>query len=875
MTPIRRQYLDIKRRYPHAIVLFRLGDFYETFDDDAKLCARELDLTLTSKPMGKNVRVPLAGIPYHALDGYLARLIAKGYKVAICEQMGDPAMAKGLVDRQVVRVVTPGTVIEGHLLDERANNYLVALAVEPPPKRGRTGSGEPRVGLAYVDISTGEFAATQLDQAALAAELSRLHPAELLLCEDTEPPATDAPVTRLEAYCFEAETARSVLLDHFRVVSLAAFGCDEMPLATCAAGAAIHYLRENQKAALGHVSALSIYNPTRFMLLDAQTRRNLELFGGGRDGDRRNSLLGVLDLTRTALGARLLRRWLGQPLLDVDAIRERQDGVAWFHESAVRRGAAGEVLAKMPDFERLLSRISSNMALPREVVALRRGLELVPDLRAVLDGGKGCDTVAAMLSGLDPCDDIVALIAQALEDEPANDPQEGGVVRSGFAPELDELRSVTRDVRRYLAELEAAERARSGIKTLKVGYNRVFGYYIEVSRPNLSHVPDDYQRRQTLVGGERFVTEQLKEYESRILSARERIGELESGIFRLVCAQVAADGKRLLALAAAVAAVDVRLTLAEAASRYGYCRPDLLAEGEIVVRDGRHPIVERTLASAGAFVPNDVHLSAVDGQIILLTGPNMAGKSTYLRQVALIVLMAQIGSFVPAASARIGVVDRVFTRVGAQEDIASGQSTFMVEMLETANILHNATPRSLVILDEIGRGTSTYDGMAIARAVVEYLHNRSDRAAKTLFATHYHELVALAQTLPHVRNYNVAVTEEGGSIVFLHRIVPGGADKSYGVHVAELAGLPKPVVQRARDVLAALESQSDGRRGPDGARSSRPPAEQLPLLAPASPLLGELAGLEVDAMTPLEAITKLYELREKAREDGAISEASS
>ena len=876
MTPIRRQYLDIKRRYPHAVVLFRLGDFYETFDDDARLCARELDLTLTSKPMGKNLRVPLAGIPYHALDGYLARLIAKGYKVAICEQMGDPATAKGLVDRQVVRVVTPGTVIEGHLLDERANNYLVALAVEPSPKRSRTGSGESRVGLAYVDISTGEFAATQLDQSALSAELSRLRPAELLLCEGTDPPAVDATITPLEPYCFEPETARSVLLEHFRVASLAAFGCDEMPLATCAAGAVVHYLRQNQKAALGHVGALSTYNPTRFMLLDAQTRRNLELFSGGlglpagrRDGDRRNSLLGVLDLTRTALGARLLRRWLGQPLLDVDAIRERQDGVAWFHESAVRRGAAGEVLAKMPDFERLLSRISSNMALPREVVALRRGLELVPALRAVLDEGKGCDAIAAMLSGLDPCDQVVALVAQALEDEPANDPLDGGVVRSGFAPELDELRTVTRDVRRYLAELEAAERARTGIKTMKIGYNRVFGYYIEVSRPNLPLVPDDYQRRQTLVGGERFVTEQLKEYESRILSARERIGELESGIFRQVCAQIAAEGKRLLALAAAVAAVDVRLALAEAASRYGYCRPEVVAEGDIVVRDGRHPVVERTLASAGAFVPNDVHLSAADGQIIVLTGPNMAGKSTYLRQVALTVLMAQTGSFVPAASARIGLVDRIFTRVGAQEDIASGQSTFMVEMLETANILHNATPRSLVILDEIGRGTSTYDGMAIARAVVEYLHNRSDRAAKTLFATHYHELVALAQTLPRVKNCNVAVTEEGGSIVFLHRIVPGGADKSYGIHVAELAGLPKPVVQRARDVLAALESQSDGRRGPDRARAGRrSDAEQLPLLAPPSPLLSEIAGLEVDAMTPLEAITKLYELREKARENG-------
>jgi DNA mismatch repair protein MutS len=512
------------------------------------------------------------------------------------------------------------------------------------------------------------------------------------------------------------------------------------------------------------------------------------------------------------------------------------------------------------------------MALPREVAALRRGLELVPALRVVLSEGKGNDAIAAMLSGLDSCEDVVALIAQALEDEPSVDPQEGGVVRSGFSPELDELRAISRDVRRYLAELEAAERTRTGIRTLKVGYNRIFGYYIEVSRANLALVPSDYQRRQTLVGGERFVTEQLKEYESRILSARERIGELESGIFRQVCAQVAAEAKRLLALAGAVAAVDVHLALAEAASRYGYCRPEVVAEGDILVRDGRHPVVERTLAVAGAFVPNDVQLSAHDSQIIVLTGPNMAGKSTYLRQVALTVLLAQIGSFVPAASARIGLVDRIFTRVGAQEDIASGQSTFMVEMLETANILHNATPRSLVILDEIGRGTSTYDGMAIARAVIEYLHNRSDRAAKTLFATHYHELVALAQTLPRVKNCNVAVTEENGSIVFLHRIVPGGADKSYGIHVAELAGLPNAVVRRARDVLAALESQADGRRARGG---RRPDAGQLPLMAPPSLLLGEIAGLEVDAMTPLEAITKLYELRGKARESGTAAGPSS
>ena len=874
MTPIRRQYLDIKRRYPHAIVLFRLGDFYETFDEDAKLCARELEITLTSKPMGKNLRVPLAGIPYHALDTYLARLISKGYKVAICEQMGDPATAKGLVERQVVRVVTPGTVVEGHLLDERSNNYLVALAEgATAPARGRAPGPPddgPPVGIAYVDISTGEFAATQIGRGLLAAELSRLRPAELLLAEGSEPPeGTDAPVTAVNPYCFEPETARLALLEHFQVASLAAFGCDELPLAVAAAGAVLQYLQENQKSALAYISALSTYNPTRFMSLDSQTRRNLELFGGGREGQTRSSLLVVLDLTQTAPGARLLRRWLGQPMLDISPIKQRQEGVAWFHESVLRRGRTAELLGRMPDLERLCSRISSGTAPPREVVALRRGLDLVPALRqAVEDGsGEGQDAVAEMVSGIHPCEDVVALIAQAIEDEPGIGPEEGGVVRAGFSPELDELRTIVRDVRRYLAELEAGERVRSGIKSLKVGYNRVFGYYIEVSKPNIGLVPADYQRRQTLVGGERFVTDQLKEYESRILSARERMGELESNIYRQVCAQIAAASERVLSLARAVAEVDVRLALAEVAARNGYCRPELTEDDEILIHEGRHPVVELALASVAGFVPNDTDLSNHDTQIVLLTGPNMAGKSTYLRQVALIVLMAQVGSYVPAASARIGIVDRIFTRVGAQEDIASGQSTFMVEMLETANILHNATPRSLVILDEIGRGTSTYDGLAIARAVVEYLHNHAPRAAKTLFATHYHELVELAQTLPRVKNANVAVSEEGGKVVFLHRILPGGADKSYGIHVGELAGLPKAVVQRAREVLAVLESWSDGRGRLSRQRGRLPPPEQLPLLATKHLLSQELADLEVDAMTPLEAITKLYELREKARQE--------
>jgi DNA mismatch repair protein MutS len=874
-TPIRRQYLDIKRRYPHAIVFFRLGDFYETFDEDAKLCARELNITLTSKPMGKNLRVPLAGIPYHALDGYLAKLIGKGYKVAICEQMEEPATAKGLVDRQVVRVVTPGTVLEGGLLDERTNNYLAALAFAPetPARRGGGAPAEgPRIGVAYVDVSTGEFAAAEVSATQLAAELARLRPAELLLAEGVEASAgVETPVTRLEPYWFDPEEADRALREHFQVASLEAFGLRDQPWAVAAAGTVLRYVQENQRASLPTITALRTYNPTAHMVLDAQTRRNLELFTSGREGRREGSLLAVLDQTRTALGARLLRRWLGQPLLDITPIRERQGLVTFFFEDGLRRASLREALGGVPDLERLVGRIGAGIASPREVVALRRGLEAVEGLRGALAGQGAAPSEGSpagrLLAHLRPCEDVSRLVTDAIADEPGATLEQGEVVRPGFSPELDQLRSLTRDVRRYLADLEAQEKARTGIKSLKVGYNKVFGYYIEVSRPNLGLVPDDYQRRQTLVNAERFITGQLKEYESQILNARERIAELESAIFRQVCAQVAAAADRVLALAAAIAEADAASALAEAAVRYHYVHPQLTEDDEIVIKDGRHPAVELALGE-GEFVPNDTHLSNADSQILVLTGPNMAGKSTYLRQVALIVLLAQIGSYVPASSARIGLVDRIFTRVGAQEDLARGESTFMVEMLETASILHNATPRSLIILDEIGRGTSTYDGLAIARAVVEYLHTNSERAAKTLFATHYHELVELAGFLPRVKNYNVAVTEEGGRVVFLRKIVPGGSDRSYGIHVAELAGLPRAVVQRASEVLSALEAAQDGRAAPAGRGRTRrrPAAEQLPLFAPRSSLLEQLAALDVDSLTPLQAITKLYELKERARE---------
>ena len=860
LTPIRRQYLDIKRRYPHAIVFFRLGDFYETFDDDAEVCSRELDLTLTSKPMGKGLRVPLAGIPYHAVDGYLSKLIARGYKVALCEQMSDPATTKGIVERRVVRVVTPGTLIEGNLLDERRNNYLACIvparARNADPWRGETG-------LAYVDISTGEFVAGVLESERVAAELARLRPSEVLLPDGVdEPPWLDASLhsTRVEPLWFDGELANVTVMEHFRVASPDSFGIARGSAAVAAAGAVIMYVRQNQSASAGLITELRAHRADEHVALDGHTIRNLELFEAGLDRRREGSLLHTLDLTSTSIGSRLLRRRIGQPLCDIAAIERRLDAVAYCHDSGLRRARLRETLDGVPDIERIVARVVAGSAQPRELVALRRGLELVAALRSALSDGAD-ERIDDVLSRLRECVDVVAAIEQAIADEPGATVEAGDVVRPGFSEELDALRLLSRDVRRFLAELEAGERERTGIKSLKIGYNRVFGYYIEVSKANLAGVPEHYERRQSLVNAERFATAQLREYETQILQAKDRAAELELAIFRQVCAQVSAAAAQVLATAEAIAELDVACGLAEVAARYSYVRPALDDSDAIDVRDGRHPMVERSL-SAGAFVPNDVLLSSGDAQIIVLTGPNMAGKSTYLRMTAVIALMAQIGSYVPAAEARIGVVDRIFTRVGAGDDLTSGQSTFMVEMIETSAILHNATPRSLIILDEIGRGTSTYDGMAIARAVVEYLHNKPGLGARTLFATHYHELVELAETLPRVRNYNVAVAEEGGRIVFLRRIVPGGADRSYGVHVAELAGLPKAVVQRAREVLLDLE-----RNGHRAAPAVDAP--QLSLFASTPPddgLRAEIAGIDVDAMTPLEALTRLYELRERARD---------
>ncbi len=855
LTPVRHQYLQIKRRYPDAIVLFRLGDFYETFDEDAKVVSKVCDIVLTSRPVGKGQRVPLAGVPYHAVEGYIAKLIKAGYKVAIAEQMGD-ATVRGLVPREVVRVVTPGTIVEPTMLPERRNNYLAALVVE-----------ERQGGLAYADITTGEFAATQITsqdiEQAVREELERLQPAEILIGDkgigDKGLTPIPYPLTPYEDWHFELGNARRALLDHFQVATLDGFGLRGKPLAIRAAGAIIQYLVETQRAALEQLRELRTYSTSEFMSLDPATRRNLELTQTIRTGEKRGSLLWVLDATVTAMGGRLLRRWLNQPLLDKERLERRLDAVeALYRDTPMRTEVIG-LLKGLPDLERLVGRVVQKIASPRDLIGIRKSLEAIPKLKAALSGSTGSQgALRGLLEALNPCENVLTLISQAIVDDPPATLSGGGVIRPGFSAELDEIVAASREAKRWIADLEQAERKRTGIKSLKVGYNKVFGYYIEVTKSNLNLVPKDYIRKQTLVNAERYITPELKEHEAFVLNAQERIQELESRLFRQICERVAASSSKLLSTARALARLDVYAALAEVAVRNNYVRPTLSEDDEIEIIAGRHPVVELTRPEE-PFVPNDVHLSPEE-RILIITGPNLSGKSTFIRQVALIVLMAQMGSFVPADEARIGLVDRIFTRIGAQDQIWAGQSTFLVEMVEMANILHHATNRSLLILDEIGRGTSTYDGISIAWAVVEHIHNHPKLRARTLFATHYHELTELAKILPRVRNYNMAVAEEGGEVVFLHKVVPGGADKSYGIHVARLAGLPKAVIHRAEEILEELEEKARTPLGPE-----RIEVHQLPLFSPTDPVVEELKKLDLDSMTPLEALNKLYELQQKAR----------
>ncbi len=867
-TPVRTQYLEMKARHPDALLLFRMGDFYETFDEDARIVARDMEIVLTQRDMGQGEIVPLAGIPYHSLDGYLAKLIRKGHRVAICEQISVPD-GKRLVDRDVVRVVTPGTIIEPNLLKQGANNYLTAVA-----------TNEIEAGIAYVDVTTGEFGVTQVGLAALPQEIARLAPSEVLVpvSGDTRQYVTDYRdsyiITPVPDAWYAPALARRKLLEHFQVTSLEAFGCDKLPLAITAAAAILDYLGDTYRSALPLLMGLRTYSTNSFMALDPQTRRNLELFEGGRQGTLDNSLLRVLDETETPMGARLLRRWVGQPLLDLDELTLRQDAVEWMEESGMRRQQVQDCMKHVSDVERALYRIAAGAAIPRELVGLRHSLEQVPTLQDLLAEDIEGSSIAWLSAGLDPCEEVVALLTEAIADDPQGDLGSGKIIREGFSKELDELRSASKDARTYIAGLERRERENSGISNLKVGYNRVFGYYLEITKSNLDKVPGDYVRRQTLVNAERFFTPELKEYESLVLNAGERMEELEAALYRQVCRQVSDDAPRIKQTATAIASVDVFASLGEAASVNAYVRPTLDEGMELHIKNGRHPVVERMLPS-GSFIANDSDMATDGDQLIILTGPNMAGKSTYLRQTALIVLMAQIGSFVPASECHVGLVDRIFTRVGLQDDLAAGQSTFMVEMVETAAILHHATSRSLVVLDEIGRGTSTYDGLSIAQAVAEHIHNDPRLGCRTLFATHYHELTELADRLPGVANYSVSVSDDDGNVVFLHRIVAGGADRSYGVHVAQLAGLPRPVVTRARELLATFEmgsadSEHSLANQKFGKKLPGEPAEQQldffgasTTLPEPSPVLEALRLLNINELTPIEALNKLYELQQQ------------
>jgi len=857
---MRKQYLEIKKRYPDAIVFFRLGDFYETFDEDAKLVSQICDIVLTSRPVSKGKRVPMAGVPHHAADGYIAKLIGVGHKVAIVEQVSDEPQ-QGLMLRDVVRVVTPGTVVEPTLLEEKRNNYLAALVFEAGPDM--PGRGGEAAGIAYVDITTGEFATTQLDgdevRKEVEEELSRLQPAECLVEEGEgfRPSLEGVHFTPYEPWRFEVEGAREALLAQFGASSLEGYGCQGLPLAISAAGAIVQYLEKTQKAALEQLDGLRTYSTEAFMTLDSATRRNLELTQTIRTRSVQGSLLGVLDQTVTSMGGRLLRRWLSQPLLEIERLNRRLDTVEALHSRGALRAELLSPLKGVRDLERLTGRVVQGIAGPRDLLAVRMSLEVVPQIKETLAQFSLPSHHPLLELALDPCSEVGELIAKAIaEDAPAR-LGAPGVIAPGFSKELDNLLAAAKEAKEWVAGLERRERERTGVKSLKVGYNKVFGYYIEVTKANLDKVPEEYLRKQTLAGAERFITPELKEYETLILNAQERSAELEAQVFRQVCQEVALYASRLLSSARALARLDVSAALAEVAARNNYVRPLLTEENEIDIVAGRHPVVELTQREE-PFVPNDAHLTSEE-QIIVLTGPNMAGKSTYLRQVALIALMAQMGSFVPADEARIGLVDRIFTRIGAQDEISAGQSTFMVEMLETANILHHATNRSLLILDEIGRGTSTYDGISIAWAVVEYIHNHPRLRAKTLYATHYHELTELAQFLPRVRNYNVAVAEEGDQVIFLRRVVPGGMDKSYGIHVAQLAGLPRAVIHRAQEILEELEE------GVARSPMRAPKAKQLPLLSLEHPLLEELKDLDVDSLSPIEALNRLYEWHKRVK----------
>ena len=878
LTPMLRQYRAVKAQHPGAILMFRMGDFYEMFYEDAVTASKALDITLTARGKGTPNMAPMCGVPYHAADQYVARLVRQGFRVALCDQVEEPSKAKRLVRREVVRVVTPGTLTDLAQLDSRAPSYMGSVL----PMR-------ERVGLAFADLTTGDFRLMEIPAGAgvdgLLEAIEGYSPQEIIHPEGVSLPALRPrvagtqpapPLTPRPEWSFSPDSARRALCDHLGVASLSGFGAEGHDAAIGAAGALLGYLQETQRASLAHFDRLRFVQSSDELILDAATRRNLELVRSLAEGQTRGSLLGVLDRTVTAMGGRMLREWLLRPLASLDPIETRQQAVATLLQDHAGRRALRERLRRVADLERLLSRMSVGTGSPAELGAMRSSLEALPAARESALA-PGCGALDSIARGIEDLSDLTDLLGRALADDLPTTAREGGIVRDGYDPEVDEARSLSRSGKDFLARLEVREKERTGISSLKVRYNKVFGYYIEVSRTNLRNVPADYERRQTLVGGERFVTPELKDYETRILSAQERLEEKEHEIFLALRQEVVSRASSIRRCAASVAALDTLSSLAEAAEEGRWTRPVVSGGTKLEIRAGRHPVLER-LMQGGSFVPNDLLLDTQGPQIAIVTGPNMGGKSTYLRQAALLVILAQMGSFVPADSAEIGLVDRIFSRVGASDNLAGGQSTFMVEMSETANILHSATPRSLVLLDEVGRGTSTFDGLSLAWAVVEHLHDAPSVAAKTLFATHYHELTDLALTLERVENLQIAVREYRGDVVFLHQVRTGAADQSYGIQVARLAGVPSEVIQRAREVLKNLERNEFSPEGlPRLARRRAVSERQIPLFVPAGealaappadhPAVKALRQADPDSLTPMEALRLLADLKKLASSD--------
>ncbi len=860
LTPMLKQYFDIKAERPDVVLLMRVGDFYEAYGDDGEIIARELEITLTGREL-VGARIPMAGVPHHAMERYVARLIGKGYKVAVCDQVEDPKLAKGLVKRKVTRVLTPGTIVEDAMLDAKTNNYLVAAI---------TGAKMPS-GVGVVDVSTGEFLATEMPCEAgtdkVVEEIMRLQPAECLLLPGMEElgeaiRAVSKTVVTFHQPSETRKSSRQTLLDHFGTPSLRGYGAEQMTSGLDAAVLVLDYVKQTHQSAAGHIRGLATYSTENFMVLDAAARRNLELTHSLADGAKSKSLVSILDRTVTPLGGRLLRKWFDQPLLALDKIHNRQSAVAEAAGDALLRGDLRDALRRISDLERLTARICSGAANARDLIALKQSLQALPDVAAALARAPEGGALAPMRAiAADPPQDLIDLLEVAIQPEPPMLLREGGLIRDGYSPELDALRELRSGGKSFIAGIEEAEREKTGLKNLKIGFNNVFGYYIEITKSGAGvTVPPEYTRKQTTANAERYITPALKEYEAQVLGAEEKIVELEYQLFVQIREEIADKYTgQVLKLAKTLARLDVFAGLAEAALAGRFVRPEVHAGDTLEIKAGRHPVVE-SLQSGTLFVPNDTYLDAEEARLHIITGPNSAGKSTYLRQVALIVLLAQIGSFVPADSASIGLVDRIFTRVGAHDDLASGQSTFMVEMNETANILNNATPRSLVILDEVGRGTSTYDGLALAWAITEYLHAVG---VKTLFATHYHHLNELEKTSAGVKNFRVAVKEQGDHIVWLRKIMPGGTDKSYGIQVAKLAGVPDPVLKRAREVLQTLESMGKGDTpaAPLAARTQR--LQTTLFEAERHPVLDELGALDLGTLSPIEALTKLYDLQRK------------